>query len=132
MTKSQETIFVQFDFVSLAVKNLNKKTRKFPILGIFITFANSQNNERIIRYKKYTRDKKFLWALDRVFNDLQGVAKCSDLKQLSYLLYEQLRKIGLSSVRVMNGRVERLLFQELENGIRITVIELDESHYGQR
>ena len=69
MTKSQETIFVQFDFVSLAVKNLNKKTRKFPILGIFIAFANSQNNERIIRYKKYTRDKKFLWALDRVFND---------------------------------------------------------------
>jgi plasmid maintenance system killer protein len=44
------------------------------------------------RYKKYTRDKKFLWALDRVFNDLQGVAKCSDLKQLSYLHYEQLKK----------------------------------------
>lgn len=84
------------------------------------------------RYKKHTRDKKFLLALDRVFNDLQGVAKCSDLKQLNYLHYEQLRKIGLSSVRVMNGRVERLLFQELENGIRITVIELDESHYGQR
>ena len=65
------------------------------------------------KYKKYTRDKKFLWALDRVFNDLQGVAKCSDLKQLSYLHYEQLKKIGLSSVRVMNGRVERLLFKEL-------------------
>ena len=48
MTKSQETIFVQFDFVSLAVKNLNTKTRKFPILGIFIIFANSQNNEHII------------------------------------------------------------------------------------
>jgi plasmid maintenance system killer protein len=84
------------------------------------------------KYKKYIRDKKFLWALDRVFNDLQGAAKCSDLKQLSYLHYERLRKKGMSSVRVMNGRVERLLFQELENGIRITVIELDESHYGQR
>ena len=84
------------------------------------------------KYKKYTRDKKFLWALDRVFNDLQGVAKCSDLKQLSYLHYEQLKRIGLSSVRVMNGRVERLLFQELENGIKIIVIELDESHYGTR
>ena len=84
------------------------------------------------RYKKYTQDKKFLWALDRVFNDLQGVAKCSDLKQLSYLHYEQLKKIDLSSIRVMNGRVERLLFKELDNGIRITIIELDESHYGQR
>lgn len=48
MTKSQETIFVQFDFVSLAVKNPNTKTRKFPILGIFIIFANSLNNEHII------------------------------------------------------------------------------------
>ena len=48
MTKSQETIFVQFDFVSLAVKNPNTKTRKFPILGIFVIFANSQNNEHII------------------------------------------------------------------------------------
>lgn len=48
MAKSQQTISVQFDFVSLAVKNSNTKTRKFPILGIFIIFANSQNNERII------------------------------------------------------------------------------------
>ena len=84
------------------------------------------------RYKKYTQDKKFLWALDRVLNDLQGVAKCSDLKQLSYLHYEQLKKVGMSSVRVMNGRVERLLFKELDNGIRITIIELDKTHYGQR
>lgn len=84
------------------------------------------------KYKKYTHDKKFLWALDRVYSDLQGVARCSDLKQLSYLHYEKLKKIKLSSVRIMNGRVERLLFQELDNGIKITIIELDESHYGQR
>lgn len=102
-----------------------------------VSFEDVELEELIIthqskKYKKYTRDKKFLWALDRVFNDLQGVAKCSDLKQLSYLHYEQLKRIGLSSVRVMNGRVERLLFKELENGIRITIIELDETHYGQR
>ena len=88
--------------------------------------------EKLIITHKSKRYKKFLWALDRVFNDLQGVAKSSDLKQLSYLHYEQLKKIGLSSVRVMNGRVERLLFKELENGIRISIIELDETHYGQR
>ena len=102
-----------------------------------VSFEDVELEELIIthqskKYKKYTRDKKFLWALDRVFNDLQGVAKCSDLKQLSYLHYEQLKRIGLSSVRVMNGRVERLLFKELENGLRITIIELDETHYGQR
>ena len=74
------------------------------------------------KYKKYTRDKKFLWALDRVFNDLQGVAKCSDLKQLSYLHYEQLKRIGLSSVRVMNDTMN-VSFED---------VELDETHYGQR
>ena len=48
MAKSQQTISVQFDFISLAVKNSNTKTRKFPILGIFVIFANSLNNEHII------------------------------------------------------------------------------------
>jgi len=125
----------------------NLKHKKFPIFRILlslqtlntmnVSFEDVELEKLIIthqskKYKKYTRDKKFLWALDRVFNDLQGVAKCSDLKQLSYLHYEQLKRIGLSSVRVMNGRVERLLFKELENGIRITIIELDETHYGQR
>jgi len=32
----------------------------------------------------------------------------------------------------MNGRVERLLFAEYENGIRITIIELNETHYGRK
>ena len=38
----------------------------------------------------------------------------------------------MSSVRVMNGRVERLLFHEYNDGIEISLIEIDETHYGQR
>ena len=40
--------------------------------------------------------------------------------------------MNLSSVRVMNGRVERLLFRELEDGIEITIIELNNDHYGNK
>ena len=84
------------------------------------------------KYKKYQRDSKFLAALDRVHDDLRDAAKTSDLRILSYLHYEQLRGVNMSSVRVMNGRVERLLFREYEDGIEISIIEMDETHYGQR
>lgn len=40
--------------------------------------------------------------------------------------------MNLSSVRVLNGRVERLLFRELEDGIEITIIELNNDHYGNK
>ena len=63
---------------------------------------------------------------------MQSQKTASNLKQYSYLHYEQLKHVGMSSVRVINGRVERLLFHELEDGIKISLIEIDETHYGQR
>ena len=76
---------------------------------------------------------------------MQSQKTASNLKQYSYLHYEQLKHVGMSSVRVINGRVERLtatevertatyciLFHELEDGIEISLIEIDETHYGQR
>ena len=89
-------------------------------------------NHKSKKYKKYQRDGKFLDALDRVYFTMQSQKKASDLKQYSYLHYEQLKHVGMSSVRVLNGRVERLLFHELEYGIEISLIEIDETHYGQR
>ena len=86
------------------------------------------------KYKKYQRDGRFLAALDRVYSLLQSEPSTEQLKVYSYLHYEVLKYeySGLSSVRVMNGRVERLLFREYENGIAISLIEIDETHYGQR
>lgn len=84
------------------------------------------------KYKKYQRDSKFLAALDRVHDDLRDAEKTADLRLLSYLHYEQLKGIKMSSVRIINGRVERLLFHELEDGIEISLIEIDDTHYGQR
>ncbi len=102
-----------------------------------ITFEDAELESLILlhqskKYKKYQRDSKFLNALDRVFSNLQGAANTQELNLISYLYYERLKYVNMSSVRVVNGRVERLLFRELEDGIEITLIELDNTHYGQR
>jgi hypothetical protein len=54
------------------------------------------------------------------------------LKEYSFLHYEKLKHISLSSVRIINGRVERLLFKETEDGIQISLIEINENHYGNK
>jgi hypothetical protein len=41
-------------------------------------------------------------------------------------------KEPLSSVRIVNGMVERLLFTEIENGIEVELIEIDSTHYGNK
>lgn len=102
-----------------------------------ITFEDTELENLILlhqskKYKKYIQDSKFLNALDRVFSNLQGAANTQELRLISYLHYEKLKRVNLSSVRVINGRVERLLFREIEDGIEITLIELDNTHYGQR
>ena len=39
---------------------------------------------------------------------------------------------GLSSIRVVNGMVERIIFREFDGGISITVLSLDDTHYGNK
>lgn len=84
------------------------------------------------KYKKLARDKRFIERLANVYRTLSSVEKTIDLEQYSYLHYEKLKHINLSSVRIMNNRVERLLFIENETGIEITLIEINETHYGNK
>ena len=85
------------------------------------------------RYKKYARNGKFMKALATVYNYMRLAERASDLRTVSFLHYEQLAGTnGLSSVRVVNGMVERILFREFEGGIRITVLSLDDTHYGNK
>ena len=84
------------------------------------------------KYKKYSRDKKFLDKLIFVLNLLKSTSITSDLRKFSFLHYEQLVKNGKSSVRIMNGKVERLIFKEYKDGIEIEVLELDQNHYGRK
>ena len=85
-------------------------------------------------YKQYAKDKAFTERLQAVVATMQAVTKSSELALYSFLKYEKLKHqySGLSSVRIMNGKVERLIFKETENGFEITIIELDKTHYGNK
>lgn len=84
------------------------------------------------RYKILARDKKFVERLAIVYRTMSSVEKTDDLKAYSFLHYEKLKHVNQSSVRIMNNRVERLLFIENEEGIEITLIEINETHYGNK
>ena len=84
------------------------------------------------KYRKYSKDARFMQALARMYKIMTAVADAKALSTFSYLHYERLKGIDISSVRVMNNRVERVLFKETENGIVITIIDLDNTHYGNK
>ena len=76
------------------------------------------------KYKMLARDKKFVTRLSDIYNLMRSLECVSMLKEYSFLHYEKLKHISLSSVRIINGRVERLLFKETEDGIKISLIEI--------
>lgn len=85
------------------------------------------------KYRKYSRNARFMNALATVYNYLRLSECACDLRLISFLHYEQLKGTnGLSSVRVVNGMVERILFREFEGGIRIKILSLDNTHYGNK
>ena len=85
------------------------------------------------KYKRYSKDKRFMEGLARAYKLMLAVEKARGQIAYSFLHYERLRNNAeLSSVRVVNGRVERLLFRETEDGIEITIIELNNDHYGNK
>ena len=85
------------------------------------------------KYKKYTRNAKFMKALATAYNYMRMVDVASDLRAISFLHYEQLAGTnGMSSIRVVNGMVEHILFREFAGGIKITVLSLDDTHYGNK
>lgn len=86
-------------------------------------------------YKKYVRDGTFMGALARTLSALVYAPNTASLRNdYSFLHYEKLTDnlSGRSSVRIMNGRVERLIFTESEEGIEIEILELNTTHYGNK
>lgn len=84
------------------------------------------------RYRKYARDRAFVRSYVEVLDTMRGVEHVSQLKSYSFLHYEKLRYRPESSVRIKNGRIERLIFTEHEEGIEIRLIEIDNTHYGNK
>ena len=84
------------------------------------------------KYRKYIKDRKFRGKLKEVVLVMRNAERTRELRQYSYLHYEQLKGTnGLSSVRVMNGRIERLIFREIDDGIEIQMLEMNNDHYGK-
>jgi len=111
--------------------------KKYHIM--IVDFADNDLKELIKygknnKYKKLSKDKVFCSALVSVYNRLVSVENTNELKQFSSLHYEKLKfdRSGQSSVRIQNGRVERLIFEEFDEGVRILLLEINESHYGRK
>lgn len=86
------------------------------------------------KYSKYCRDKKFVSRFIEQVNSIRGTIEYEDLFKLSFLHYERLRHeyAGLSSFRVSNKYVERVICREREDCIEIIILELDNTHYGNK
>ena len=86
------------------------------------------------KYKQLCKNKKLIDGYQRAVSIMYSVDSTEDLKSFSFLHYEKLKyqKEPLSSVRLVNGMVERLLFTETENGIEVELIKIDNTHYGNK
>lgn len=94
----------------------------------FFRYGKCSNRE----YNMLGRDKRFFLSFQKVIQMMIDCETTSDFKKLCSLHYEKLRNRPESSIRIMNGRVERLLFIENENGIEISIIEINTTHYGNK
>lgn len=95
-------------------------------------YENGKTNDS--KYKKLCKNKKLVEGYQRAVSIIYDVDSTEELKLFSFLHYEKLKymKEPLSSVRLVNGMVERLLFTETEDGIEVELLEIDSTHYGNK
>ena len=86
------------------------------------------------RYKAVARNKVLYAGLMRAYQVMESVTNVEELKLYSFLHYEKLRYglSGQSSVRLDNRYVHRLIFEEWEDTITLNLIEIDDTHYGNK
>lgn len=84
------------------------------------------------KYKQLCKNKKLVDGYIRAVGIMFDVESTSELGIYSFLHYEKLKKDPRSSVRLVNGLVERLLFTETDDGIEVELIEIDSTHYGNK
>lgn len=86
------------------------------------------------RYKSVARNPSLMLGLKRAVQIMMSVTRVEELSTFSYLHYERLKHelSGYSSVRLSNKTVHRLLFIENPDGITLRLIEIDDTHYGNK
>lgn len=85
------------------------------------------------KYKKLCRNKKLVDGYIRAVSTMYSVETTDELHQYSFLHYEKLKHHqNRSSVRLVNGMIERLIFTETDEGIEVELLEIDSTHYGNK
>ena len=97
------------------------------LLELYLTGKN-------VRYKDISRNRTLMEGFMNVVRLMKDVDSVVELRQISRLHYEQLKYqySGLSSVRLSNRFVHRLLFEEIDGGVIVRLIEIDDTHYGNK
>lgn len=85
-------------------------------------------------YKEIERNPELMAGFLRAINIMTMVSNASELGGFSYLHYEQLKYqwSGLSSIRLSNRYVHRLIFREITEGLEVELITIDNTHYGNK
>ena len=86
------------------------------------------------RYKAVANNKVLSDGLKRAVNVMMAVETVDELRTVSFLHYEKLKYSfsGFSSVRLSNSYVHRLIFMESDDKITLKLIEIDDTHYGNK
>lgn len=87
------------------------------------------------KYKDLCKDKKLIERYVKTVSLMETLENTARMRIYSFLHYEKLRHQGdegRSSVRLINGRVERLIFTESPDGIEVELIEINATHYGNK
>lgn len=97
---------------------------------LFVLYTTGQSH----KYGKVAENKQLLSGFIRAVQTMEYAGDVSELKKFSYLHYEQLRYeyAGYSSVRLSNSYVHRLIFKEIDGGIQVELLEIDDTHYGNK
>lgn len=84
------------------------------------------------KYKQLCKNKKLVDGYIRAVSIMYRTETTMELHEYSFLHYERLTHDPRSSIRIVNGKVERLLFTETEDGVEVELIEIDSTHYGNK
>ena len=86
------------------------------------------------KYKDVERTPDLIQGFMRAVSVMNSVNTVDELKGFSYLHYEQLKYqlTGYSSVRLSNRFVHRLIFRETPDGLEVHLIDVDDTHYGNK
>lgn len=104
-----------------------KVTMSEDLLELYLTGTSR-------KYRDVSRNQDLSRGFFRAVKSLSDAKDIDELSGLSFLHYERLKYSlsGYSSVRLSNRYVHRLLFRVREDEVEVCLIEIDDTHYGNK